>query len=276
MTRIDTLEIGDTVVRVSGSGTPLVFVHGFTTTAEFWREQVEAFSSRYKVVRINLPGHGVAPRPQGRGYTVQAFANDVLDVYRALDIDEAVLVGLSMGGTVAQSFTLSNPERVRALVLVGATSHGLGEDVNAGNVLKAIDELGVVTASQNVIERSFGRAASAELIAFAKQEVAQTPDFVARNAIASLNASDSRHRLGEIRVPALVVVGNEDVITPPSESVVLAEGITGSRLEVVAEAGHFPMLEQPEVFNRVLDEFLVANVSQSDQKRGVALSQQAV
>ncbi|TIP27017.1 MAG: alpha/beta fold hydrolase [Mesorhizobium sp.] len=276
MTRIDTLEIGDTVVRVSGSGTPLVFVHGFTTTAEFWREQVEAFSSRYKVVRINLPGHGVSPRPQGRGYTVQAFANDVLDVYRALDIDKAVLVGLSMGGTVAQSFTLSNPGRVRALVLVGATPHGLGQDVNADNVLKAIDELGVVTASQNVIERSFGRAASAELIAFAKQEVAQTPDFVARNAIASLNASDSRHRLGEIRVPTLVVVGNEDVITPPSESVVLARGITDSRLEVVAEAGHFPMLEQPEVFNRVLDEFLVTNISQSDQMRGIAPSQQAV
>ena len=276
MTRIDTLKIGDTVVRVSGAGAPLVFVHGFTTTAEFWREQIEAFSSRYRVVRINLPGHGVSPRPEGRDYTIPAFADDVLGVFRALEIDEAVLIGLSMGGTVAQSFTLSHPGRVRALVLVGATPHGLGEDVNVDNVMKAIDELGVVTASQNVIERSFGRAAGAGLVAFAKEEVAQTPAFVARQAIASLNASDSRGRLGEIGVPTLVVVGDEDIITPPTESAVLAEGIPDSRLEVIADAGHFPMLEQPQVFNRVLGDFLAETGNRSSHASSAGFSRQTV
>lgn len=253
-----------------------MFVHGFTTTAEFWREQIETFSSRYRVVRINLPGHGISPRPDGRDYTISAFADDVLEVFRALEIDEAVLVGLSMGGTVAQSFTLCHPGRVRALVLVGATPHGLGEDVNADNVLKAIDELGVVTASQRVIERSFGHAASADLVNFAKEEVAQTPAFVARQAIASLNASDSRGRLGEIRVPTLVVVGYEDIITPPAESAVLAEGIPDSRLEVIADAGHFPMLEQPGIFNRVLDKFLTETDSRSSHASSAGFSQQTV
>ncbi|MCV9938437.1 alpha/beta hydrolase [Boseaceae bacterium BT-24-1] len=251
-----TLEIGDTVVKLSGSGEPIVFVHGFTTTAEFWREQTNAFSRSYKVIRINLPGHGVSPRPDDREYTIEAFADDLLKVYRTLGIDTAVLVGLSMGGTVAQSFTLSYPERVNALVLVGATPHGLGEDVNVNNVLRAIEELGVVTASQNVIERSFGKAAGPELLRFAKMEVSQTPASVARQAIVSLNASDSRSRLGEIGVPTLVVVGDEDIITPPSESRALAEGIPGSRLEIIAAAGHFPMLEQPGAFNRLLEEFL--------------------
>ena len=254
--RSDTFQIADTVVHVSGAGTPLVFVHGFTTTAEFWREQVETFSARYRVIRINLPGHGVSPHPDGRDYSIQAFVDDILEVYRALEIDDAVLVGLSMGGTVAQSFALSHPDRVRALVLVGATPHGLGEDVNVDNVLKAIDGVGVVAASQNVIERSFGQNASADLVAFARQEVAQTPEFVARQAIVSLNASDSRHRLVEIQAPTLVVVGNQDVITPPAESSVLAKGIPDSRLEVVKDAGHFPMLEQPAAFNHVLDLFL--------------------
>jgi pimeloyl-ACP methyl ester carboxylesterase len=231
-------------------------VHGFTTTAEFWREQVETFSARYRVIRINLPGHGVSPHPDGRDYSIQAFVDDLLEVYRGLEIDDAVLVGLSMGGTVAQSFALSHPDRVRALVLVGATPHGLGEDVNVDNVLEAIDEVGVVAASQNVIERSFGQSASADLVAFARQEVAQTPEFVARQAIVSLNASDSRHRLVEIQAPTLVVVGDQDVITPPAESSVLAKGIPDSRLEVVKDAGHFPMLEQPAAFNRALDLFL--------------------
>ncbi len=273
---IETMEIGDTIVRVSGAGSPLVFVHGFTTTAEFWRDQVEAFSSRYRVIRINLPGHGDSPRPEGRSYTIPAFANDILEVYRALDIDDAILVGLSLGGTVAQSFALSHPERVRALVLVGATPHGLGEDVNVDNVLKAIDELGVVQASQNVIERSFGGAASRELVEFAKLEVAQTPAFVAREAIASLNASDSRARLRDIGVPTLVVVGNEDIITPPGESVILSEGIPGSRLEIIPDAGHFPMLEQSQAFNHVLKDFLDACDSRLSYVGGEGLSRQAV
>lgn len=101
MKRIETLEIGDTLVRVSGAGMPLVFVHDFIATREFWREQIEAFSSDNRVIRINLPGHGVSPHPQGRNYTITAFADDVLKVYRALEIDAAILVGLSMGGTVA-------------------------------------------------------------------------------------------------------------------------------------------------------------------------------
>jgi 3-oxoadipate enol-lactonase len=263
MTSGRTIKIGDTLVQVSGEGTPLVFVHGFTTTAEFWREQIEAFSSCHQMVRINLPGHGLSPRPEDRKYTIDAFVEDVLKVYRALDIDAAVLVGLSMGGTVAQNFTLSYPERVRALVLVGATPHGLGADVSVDNVLKAIDELGVVAASQRVIERSFGSAASLALVEFAKNEVAQTPAFVAREAIASLNASDSRARLEEIRVPTLVVVGDEDIITPPSESKILANSIPGSQLHVVRGAGHFPMLEQPFTFNCLLGEFLVRQGTQS-------------
>ncbi|CAN7715185.1 alpha/beta hydrolase [Phyllobacterium sp. LjRoot231] len=273
---IETMIIGDTVVHVSGAGSPLVFVHGFTTTAEFWREQVDAFSSRYRVIRINLPGHGLSPRPDGRSYTIPAFANDILAVYRALEIDEAILVGLSMGGTVAQSFTLSHPERVRALVLVGATPHGLGVDVNVDNVLKAIDDLGVVQASQTVIERSFGSAANRALVEFARQEVAQTPAFVAREAIASLNASDSRADLHDIGVPTLVVVGNEDIITPPGESVILAEGIPESRLEVIADAGHFPMLEQPEAFNHVLESFLKDCDRRFSRSSGAGLSRQAV
>lgn len=257
MTEIRTITIGDTVVQMSGAGTPLVFVHGFTTTAEFWREQVEAFSSRHQTIRINLPGHGRSPRPDNRNYTIEAFVEDVLGVYRALSIDSAVLVGLSMGGTVAQSFTLAYPERVRALVLVGATPHGLGADVNVDNVLKAIDDVGVVVASQNVIERSFGSAASPGLVEFAKNEVAQTPAFVARQAIVSLNVSDTRARLGEIRVPTLVVVGEEDIITPPSESQSLADGIPISELYSIPWAGHFPMLERPDMFNRLLGQFLL-------------------
>ncbi|WP_262300242.1 alpha/beta fold hydrolase [Microvirga sesbaniae] len=266
------LTIGDTVVHVSGSGYPLIFVHGFTTTAEFWREQVVEYSKMYKVVRINLPGHGVSPRPERRRYTIEAFVEDLERVYRHLALDEAFLVGLSMGGTIAQSFAIRFPHLVRALVLVGATSHGLGPDVNVDNVLRAIESLGVVQASKSVIERSFGSSAPLALIDFAKHEVAQTPDFVAREAIASLNASDTRELLDHICIPTLVVVGDEDAITPPQEAELLAAGIPGSELFIIRGAGHFPMLEQPDMFNRRLSAFLERHRGDATRVDGITAS----
>src|SRR3977135_2482724 len=118
--------IGDTFVRISGQGFPLVFVHGFTTTSEFWKEQAEEFSKAYRVIRINLPGHGASPAPPSRGYCLEDFVEDVTRVFRELSIEKAVLIGLSMGGIVAQKFALKHSHLVKALVLVDTTSHGIG------------------------------------------------------------------------------------------------------------------------------------------------------
>ena len=106
--------IGDTFVRISGQGFPLVFVHGFTTTSEFWKEQAEEFSKAYRVIRINLPGHGASPAPMSRSYCLEDFVEDVARVFRELSIEKAVLIGLSMGGIVAQKFALKYGHLVKA------------------------------------------------------------------------------------------------------------------------------------------------------------------
>jgi 3-oxoadipate enol-lactonase len=252
----DQLQIGAMRVLTAGQGPTLIFCHGFTTTGQFWRKQIVPFSRDHRVVVPDLPGHGRSLSPSTRRYTIDSFVDDLAAVFEALEINDAVLVGLSMGGTVAQRFALQHRRRLRGLVLVGATPHGLGPDVTVGNVLAAIDRVGVVAASQAVIDRSFGSAAPESLVAFAREEVAQTPAFVAREAIVSLNEADSRAHLNRIDLPTLVVCGNEDAITPPAESEALAKGIPGARLEVIEKAAHFPMLEQPEQFNAILRHFL--------------------
>lgn len=250
------VDVGDMRVHVSGAGPPIVCVHGFTTTSEFWKEQVGPFSQDHLLIRPNLPGHGISPRPANRSYTIDAFVGDLERLFAHFDLGPTTLIGLSMGGTISQQFALRNPRRLRGLVLVGATPHGLGPDVDAGNVISAIERLGIATASQNVIERSFGATAPRALVEFAKNEVIQTPEFVAREAIKSLNKSDSRSTLRNIAVPTLVAVGEEDVITPPRESEALAAGIPNAELLIIEKAGHFPMLEQPAAFNRALRRFL--------------------
>ena len=250
------VDVGDMRVHVCGKGRPIVCVHGFTTTSEFWKEQVEPFSQNHLLIRPNLPGHGISPKPPHRAYTIEAFVEDIERLFAHFNLSSVTLIGLSMGGTISQQFALRNPRRLRDLVLIGATPHGLGPDVDVGNVISAIERLGIATASQNVIERSFGSSAPRPLIEFAKNEVIQTPEFVARAAIKSLNESDSRATLKSIAVPTLVVVGEEDIITPPRESETLAAGIPSAELLIIEKAGHFPMLEQPAVFNRELRRFL--------------------
>src|SRR5438270_13007147 len=140
--------IGDTFVRISGQGLPLVFLHGFTTTGEFWKEQVEEFSKAYRVIRIDLPGHGVSPAPTSRSYRIEDFIEDVARVFRELSIEEAVLIGLSMGGIVAQKFALNYQHLVGALVLVDTTAHGIGPDATADAFLAIAEKLGIKKAIQ--------------------------------------------------------------------------------------------------------------------------------
>src|SRR5262249_13653336 len=103
---------------------------------------------------------------------------------------------------------------------------------------------------------SFGSSASAALIKWAAREVAQTPEFVAREAVASINAFDGTAQLAQINVPTLVMVGEEDTITPPDSARELHAHIPRSTLEVLEHAAHFPMLEQPQTFNRALQRFI--------------------
>ena len=258
MIAVQDVLIGDTLVRISGEGSPLVFLHGFTTTSEFWKEQAEQFSKSSRVIRINLPGHGASPAPTSRCYRVEDFVEDVARVFQELRIEKAVLIGLSMGGIVAQKFVIKYPHLVEALVLVDTTSHGIGADATADAILAAVDKLGAKKAIQDLSDRSFGSSAPPALVECARREVVQTPEFVARMAVRSLNDADTRGSLAQIKVHTLVIVGDEDRIRPPGESEILAKGISNSALAIIPAAGHFSMLERPAAFNRILRSFLEA------------------
>ncbi|MFW8589041.1 alpha/beta fold hydrolase [Rhizobium beringeri] len=234
------MTIGDTVVHVSGAGLPLVFVHGFTTTAQFWREQIEAFSSRYRVIRIDLPGHGVSPRPEGRSYTIAAFANDILAVYRALEIDEAIpRRPLNGRNGWRRPLPCPTPSVSSRLCLSGQRPTDLAR--------MSMSTMFSRPSMTSALSRRARMSSSVRSAVQPAETLSNLPDkrlpkrrlLLHWEAIASLNASDSRANLHDIGVPTLVVVGTEDIITPPGESVVLAEGIPESRLEVIADAGHF-------------------------------------
>lgn len=263
MTEITTVPVGDMKVRVSGTGFPLILLHGYTTTSEFWREQVEELSRSYQVIRPNLPGHGISPAPPTRQYTIDSFVADLEGLFRHFSLRRAALVGLSMGGVISQHFALRNPQLLQALVLVDTTSHGIGQNGRPETVLAGMDAVGVEKALQTLSDNSFSPGAPRALLEWADQEVIQTPEFVARAAITSLGESDTTASLGRITAPTLVIVGEMDTVTPVAESSALSEGIPNSKLVVIEKAGHFSMLERPVEFNRVLRGFLDQHVQSS-------------
>lgn len=243
-------------VAIEGSGPDLVLVHGYTTTSEFWAQEAHRLSEKFRVVRFDLLGHGKSPAPLDAEYTIEAFASDVETLIGELHLENPVLAGLSMGGAIALQVALANPGLVSKLVLVSTTAAGVGPDVQAETVLRKISDVGVQEASSEVIRKSFGSTAPPELVSWAEQQVSQTPEHVAREAIQALGTFNVEDRLSSLRVDTLIVVGSEDIITPPECSQRLHDGILGSKLGMLPGIGHFPMLEDPDLFHEVLATFV--------------------
>jgi 3-oxoadipate enol-lactonase len=243
-------------VQIEGEGPNIVFVHGYTTSSRFWRSQIEEFSTSYRVVAFDLRGHGASSKSTDVPYTIETFARDLVGLLHELAIEKAILVGLSMGGPVVMKATVEHPELVRALVLADTASYGFGGAVNASTVVAQIEEIGVEAASLELLEHSFDPATDEATVEWARKEVRKVPFHVARDAVLSLGDFDARDRLAEITQPTLVVAGAKDKITPVSQSEDLHRQIAGSRLALIPGSNHFPMVEQPTVFNAVLREFL--------------------
>ncbi|MEH7344749.1 alpha/beta hydrolase [Bacillus sp. JJ1532] len=208
------------------------------------------------MISFDLRGHGDSEKPEHVDYTIEKFSEDLRKLMESLNITSAVLVGLSMGGAIVQRFALDHPNLVRALILVGTTAYGLGPMVQAKNVINRIDEIGIEEASKEVIRHSFSSTTSQSVVKWAENEVIKTPKHVAKQAIRSLDSFDVRQEIHSLNIPTMIIVGEEDDITPVKESEYLYDNIKGSELYIISKAAHFPMLEQPFEFNSHMLKFL--------------------
>jgi len=246
-----------------GPGPAVVLLHGFPLSRAMWKEQLTGIGSIYRVIAPDLRGHGDSPAPAGT-YTIDEMADDVVELLDYLGLDEPVVVGgLSMGGYVALSMAERYPARLRGLMLMDTRA--------AADTPEAAQKR--EETAQDVLESRNVRALVESMIPrlFARKTIAQRPERVAmlseamehntpRGVAGALRAMairpDRSDDLARIRVPTIVMVGEEDAITPPSEAMALADAIAGARLEVIADAGHLAPYENPAVANAVILRFL--------------------
>jgi pimeloyl-ACP methyl ester carboxylesterase len=246
----------------SGSGTPLLLIHGFPFDNRSWEGQLKALSRRAHVLAPDLPGFGDSPAGKPP-YTMERYAEDCVAVLDGLDITEPVVVGgLSMGGYIALAFVRHFPERVAGLLLA-STRPGADSEEGKANRDKAIADVkakGVATLVEGMHPK---------LLAPSTYET--KPEVAARLKDIMLNASeagvvgalqamrdrpDATEDLAQIEVPALVIHGEEDGVIPISEAEDMAAALPYAELVRVAGAGHLPNMEQPQVFNEAVEAFL--------------------
>lgn len=261
--------------KMAGSGRPaLVLLHGFAASTFSWREVIGPLSEVGTVVAFDRPGFGLTERPmpgewEGRSpYAPEAQADLTVGLMDALGIEQAVLVGNSAGGTTALLTALTDPERVEALVLVdpaiyvgGGTPGWLRPLVNTPQMR----HLGPLLARQiRDWGVDFGRSAwhdpsklTPEIWeGYAQLLRVENWDRALWEVTRASRPLGLEKRLGEVRVPVLVITGDDDRIVPTEQSVRLAGEIPGAQLAVIPECGHVPQEECPGPFLEAVETFL--------------------
>lgn len=245
-----------------GEGEPLVLVHAGIADSRMWAPQMDDFAARYHVVRYDMRGYGQSKPVEG----TFSHTDNLRLLLDTLNIERAVLVGCSLGGKVCIDFALAYPDRVRALVLVGAIPAGypLDEETLAAyaEVESAADDLSKVNELEALIwvvgrGRDVGDvqpdvyqlAAQMNLLAlqFEVQEIGEEQPPLEQNAV---------ERLNELLMPALIIYGEHDRLCIHAVADVMAERLPNARKVLLNNAAHLPNLDQPAAFNRAVLDFL--------------------
>jgi len=242
------------VERGGGDATPIIFLHGVGSDKSVWASQLAHFGQQRRAVAFDYPGYGESdPSPDATG---DDFAAVILAAMDALDIDNAHVCGLSLGGVIAIALHAADPSRCASLIL--ADSFAVHPD---GQAIFDRSE----AASRTVGMRGLAEARAGALLGTAATPAmhAEVIDTMSRIDPAAyvigaraVWLADQIDRASAIRVPTFVLVGDEDSITPPALSEQLVSLIPGATMEVIAGAGHLANLEQPAAFNAAVDTFL--------------------
>jgi 3-oxoadipate enol-lactonase len=254
--------VGDTEIAFDdiGSGLPVVFLHAFPLNRTMWDPQVTALVSECRCIPIDLRGFGdSAPAPP---FSMDRYADDAITVLDTLQIERAVIVGLSLGGYVAFSIWRRHRDRVRAFVL--ADTRAAADTIESAARRRELIELAETQGSTAIANIQIAglvgkttRDKRPDIYDSVHRLIAQAPAEGIVGALEAMIARpDSTPTLATIDVPTLIIGGSEDVATPPKDARALHAAIPGSRLEILHQAGHLSNLERPAAFNTVVTEFL--------------------
>lgn len=245
--------------NVHGTGsTALVFIHGWSCDSRYWNDQIAAFSKEYTVITMDLAGHGHSSSNRTE-YTIESFAEDVKAVIEKESISRAVLIGHSLGGDVIAKSAELMPQIVVSIIGID-TYHNVGEIVTQ----EFVDQMllpfndNFVAAAQEFVGSMFPETADKDLVYWTKEDMSSAPENSAMNAIRNylerIVGGESARVFENVHVPVMSINARQW----PTEEEANRTHIKDYRPFYIEETGHFPMLEDPAVFNTLLKEALAS------------------
>jgi 3-oxoadipate enol-lactonase len=246
-----------------GLGRPVILLHAFPVTADVWRPQVSRVPKGWRFVAPDFRGFG-GSSIDGLDVGMDDYANDVLKLMDDLLIDDAVIGGLSMGGYVAFAALRQAPTRISGLILADTRSTADSEDGLRGRrtLLELAREKGVSAVVEQMLPKLLGETSHRErpdIVAEVRRQILANPLTGIEAAIyALMKRPDSTPDLPLVSCPTMVVVGAEDIVTPPSDAEALAVSIRNAELAVIPRAGHLSALEAAEEFSTTITRWLVS------------------
>jgi pimeloyl-ACP methyl ester carboxylesterase len=234
---------------------PLVLLHGWGASHKFWKYTFSAFSPRWRVIAPDLVGFGLSEKPD-RDYRLEALSDWLGKFFDALKLDQVVLVGHSMGGTISLLHALDHPGRIRKLAVVnplicGATAFNARTRLCMAPVIRRLLFLGSrIKSIRRWVAKDFSYVPGHE---------AELSDDIIRgtyqstfDSLLSAAKTDLRPRLSQLSVETLSIGTDHDQLVAPDQYGL----VPAQRRELIADTGHIPMIERPADFNRILNEFL--------------------
>ena len=229
---------------------PVILIHGAGGDHLYWPPQIRRLHEQ-RVFAVDLPGHG---KSGGLGHhTIDDYVDDILEFIAALKLNVAILVGHSMGSAIALSAAIRFPKHVIGLGLLG----GGARLRVAPSILRSASAPSMLLETVRLVsDLSFGPQADERLKALGAQRMSKTRPTVLYGDFLACDAFNVIDQLSKITAPTLVLCGDKDEMTPPKYSEFLRDNISGAHMEVISNAGHMVMLEQPQKTAGILDDFL--------------------
>ncbi|HEY9312013.1 3-oxoadipate enol-lactonase [Williamsia sp.] len=253
------VQLGHVVSGADTSAQTVVLLGSLGSTSAMWDPQRQALSDDgFRVVALDLRGHGTSPRPPGP-YSVAELADDVIATLNSLGVNTFHVVGLSLGGAVAQQLAISYPARITTVALL-CTAAKFGEPDGWFDRAATVREQGTAAIADAVVARWFTMDLAGRdtlLVHAALDMVTGTDDEGYAACCEALAHWDSREHLAAITAPTLAIAGAQDPSTPPATLQILADGIGGSRLEILEPGAHLVNLEQPAAVSTLLRDHIL-------------------
>jgi 3-oxoadipate enol-lactonase len=237
----------------------VILSHSLGSSLVMWNPQIKALEPHFQVLRYDIRGHGKSEAPPG-AYNLELLGEDAVALLDVLEIEKVHWIGLSMGGMIGQGIALNYPKRLQSLALCD-TMAVVPEEAQPiwQERIDAVREKGVASQLEPIMERWFTPtflSLNPYMLGVIRKEFLATPAQGYLGCIYAIRKLNYLDRLSTIKIPTLIMVGEDDPGTPVSASEAMLQRIPDSKLVIIKSARHLSNVEQPEVFNTNLITFL--------------------